>query len=294
MMRIRLHLQHATPATDTVPAAVQALYLAGNEIATHTLTHVAYPSAQEIVGCRDWLTNKTGIPKHKINGFRAPFLLHNAATRRALAAAGFLYDSSLPDTAPSDVSPSVRQRAFPYRMDAGIPQTCETGSCSASERWPLWEVPLWAAADAAGRPIASMDPAGDAYEIYKRELGWRLGGNRAPLGLFLHAGAESAPERIAQLRKFVQYAAAQKDVCFVTNQQLLAWMAQPVPASAIAAQLGCKTPTDIAAGVKACSTFVSDCKFGTWDGRKCRCVCMGEGAPGGFCRSRTGECSLSC
>lgn len=70
MMRIRLHLQHATPATDTVPAAVQALYLAGNEIATHTLTHVAYPSAQEIVGCRDWLTNKTGIPKHKINGFR--------------------------------------------------------------------------------------------------------------------------------------------------------------------------------------------------------------------------------
>lgn len=60
---------------------------------------------------------------------RAPFLLHNAATRRALAAAGFLYDSSLPDTAPSAVSPSVRQRAFPYRMDAGIPQACETGGC---------------------------------------------------------------------------------------------------------------------------------------------------------------------
>lgn len=46
------------------------------------------------------------------------------------------------------------------------------GSRSASERWPLWEVPLWAAADAAGRPIASMDPAGDALEIYKREVSY--------------------------------------------------------------------------------------------------------------------------
>lgn len=62
---------------------------------------------------------------------RAPFLLHNSATRRALAAAGFLYDSSMPDTAPSAVSSSVRQRAFPYRMDAGIPQSCETGGWCA-------------------------------------------------------------------------------------------------------------------------------------------------------------------
>ena len=167
--------------------------------------------------CSQARSSPTPPPNHR-HPHRAPFLLHNAATRRALAAAGFLYDSSLPDTAPSDVSPSVRQRAFPYRMDAGIPQTCETGglyraavscalqliecfldlrqpvdgcarcnadrcdlmlcshhiagSCSASERWPLWEVPLWAAADAAGRPIASMDPAGDAYEIYKREVGY--------------------------------------------------------------------------------------------------------------------------
>ena len=33
-------------------------------------------------------------------------------------------------------------------------------------------------------------------------------------------------------------------------------MAQPAPASAFAAQLVCKIPTDIATGVKACSTFV--------------------------------------
>ena len=55
---------------DTVPAAVQALYLQGNEIATHTMTHVGYPSPAEIIGCREWLVRETGIPRSKLNGFR--------------------------------------------------------------------------------------------------------------------------------------------------------------------------------------------------------------------------------
>ncbi len=49
---------------------MQALYLQGNEIATHTMTHVGYPSAAEIIGCREWLVKQTGIPRSKINGFR--------------------------------------------------------------------------------------------------------------------------------------------------------------------------------------------------------------------------------
>ena len=63
------HLPSPTSA-DTIPAAVQALYLQGNEIATHTVTHPSYPSPQEIVGCRDWLVNNTGIPAEKLVGFR--------------------------------------------------------------------------------------------------------------------------------------------------------------------------------------------------------------------------------
>jgi hypothetical protein len=57
-------------STDTIAAAVQSLYLSGSEIATHTVTHPGYPSAEEIVGCRDWLVNATGIPAEKITGFR--------------------------------------------------------------------------------------------------------------------------------------------------------------------------------------------------------------------------------
>lgn len=60
-------------------------------------------------------------------GCRAPFLLHDEQGRNALQEAGFLYDSSIPDNVPSKISPSLEQRSWPYRMDQGIPQDCDTG-----------------------------------------------------------------------------------------------------------------------------------------------------------------------
>lgn len=39
----------------------------------------------------------------------------------------------------------------------------------------------------------------------------------------------------------------------------------------------------------------SDCKFGTFDGTTCKCACMGEGTPGGYCPDpSTGECTAMC
>ncbi|KAI3438015.1 hypothetical protein D9Q98_000458 [Chlorella vulgaris] len=236
--------------TNTIVAAVQALYIQGNEIATHTYHHIGNPDAEEILSCRDWLVNATGIPQNKINGFRAPFLLHNAEVRQTLQDNGFLYDSSIPDTVPSQISPDVQHRGWPYLMDAGIPQNCSTGSCSPSEQYAtLWELPLWAVMDANLSPIASMDPPGDAYENFKRELDWRLAGNRAPLGLFFHAGLQSQPDRIAELRRFIEYALTLPDVWFATNQQVLAWMQNPVAAADVESLLACDRPTDISADV---------------------------------------------
>lgn len=64
-----------------------------------------------------------------------------------------------------------------------------TGSCTADERYAgLWEIPLQPVADASQQPIAAMDPTGPAFENFKRDLEWRMGGNRAPLGMLFHAG----------------------------------------------------------------------------------------------------------
>lgn len=283
--------------TNTIVAAVQALYIQGNEIATHTYHHIGNPDAEEILSCRDWLVNATGIPQNKINGFRAPFLLHNAEVRQTLQDNGFLYDSSIPDTVPSQISPDVQHRGWPYLMDAGIPQNCSTGSCSPSEQYAtLWELPLWAVMDANLSPIASMDPPGDAYENFKRELDWRLAGNRAPLGLFFHAGLQSQPDRIAELRRFIEYALTLPDVWFATNQQVLAWMQNPVAAADVESLLACDRPTDISADVgPVCATYVGNCGFGSYSSESCSCVCMGEGTPGGYCKDvSTGECTVTC
>ncbi|EFN51415.1 hypothetical protein CHLNCDRAFT_59244 [Chlorella variabilis] len=195
----------------------------------------------------------------------------------------------------------------PPGSDAAI--STGAGECSPKERYPLWEVPLWTVADAAGKPLDTMDPPGDAFKLYTREvprgrvgqerkaggqLARRLAGNRAPLGLFFHAGMESQPDRVAQLRRFIAAAAATRDVWFVTTQQLLRWMAAPAAAGRLrAAGLGCKRPTDIKG--RACATYVSDCVFGSWEARRCRCACLGEGSPGGYCSNRrTEQCTEAC
>lgn len=39
----------------------------------------------------------------------------------------------------------------------------------------------------------------------------------------------------------------------------------------------------------------SDCKFGSFNAATCKCACMGEGTPGGYCRDKaTGQCSVTC
>ena len=119
------------------------------------------------------------------------------------------------------------------------------------------------------RPPVIFSPSRPLLSPMPLQLEWRLSGNRAPLGLFFHAGGlaaaaassppcaagpigltrvracmhllpaaccsldsgsigpacsaaglQSQPERIAQLRKFIEHAAAKRDVYFVTNQQV--------------------------------------------------------------------------
>lgn len=72
----------------------------------------------------------------------------------------------------------------------------------------------------------------------------------------LPAGLQSEATRVAQLRQFIEHAASLDNVWFVTNQQLLAWMENPVPASRVETLLKCDPPTDIVSSGKVCSTYV--------------------------------------
>jgi peptidoglycan/xylan/chitin deacetylase (PgdA/CDA1 family) len=102
---------------------VKSAWEAGNEIATHTMSHLAMPTGftggagsieAEITGARDYLIKKCSLPEGDVVGFRSPYLAHHPGYRQVLSNAGFLYDSTINEHWPMPTSPSGEQRLWPY------------------------------------------------------------------------------------------------------------------------------------------------------------------------------------
>ncbi|EFN50750.1 hypothetical protein CHLNCDRAFT_59447 [Chlorella variabilis] len=284
----------------TDPNLVKQVFVRGHEIATHTVHHVANPNASEIVGAREWLNETAGIPKEKVVGFRAPYLIFNLEQRAILQKNGFQFDSSISEQFPSDTSPSASELLWPYTMDYGLPQDCSisTGTCGLTESHPgLWEFPMWNIQDKTGVTVASMDPLGDAYELYKDEFDKRYNGNRAPLGIYIHAAWIIAdPARAEMVNQFLEYAMTQPNVFLVTASQVLDWMKNPVPAS----QYSPKCPSEkelmalLPQGTALCVMPNEGCAYGTFDSSVCKCKCQNEEInAAGYCRDpATGRCTV--
>lgn len=121
----------------------------GHELANHTHNHFrggAFTVEQwraELSACMAAFT-AAGLPTGAVRGFRAPFLEYNAATFAALAAEGYLYDTSLEE----GVQPDQDGRNFlwPYTLDGGSPGNAvrhPEGSARRVAAHPgLWELPL--------------------------------------------------------------------------------------------------------------------------------------------------------
>lgn len=283
----------------TDPNLVKQVFVRGHEIATHTVDHLANPNTTQIVGARDWLVSTAGIPKDQVVGFRAPYLMFSPDQRDILAANGFVWDSSISEQYPSVTSPSAAERLWPYTMDYGLPQDCSvsTGSCSVDERHPgLWEFPMWNIQDSTGVTLASMDPTGDPYELYKLQFDERYNGNRAPLGIYLHAAWLIADgSRADRLNAFLEYAMTHDNVFLVTVSQVLDWMKNPVPASQYSPT--CPSEDELLAqlppGTTLCVMPNEGCEYGTFDSSTCRCKCQNEDInAAGYCRDpTTGRCT---
>jgi peptidoglycan/xylan/chitin deacetylase (PgdA/CDA1 family) len=186
---------------------VQAAWKAGNEIATHTWSHMAMPPGfrgglgsidKEIVSVRDWLVNNCSVPAADVVGFRSPFLVHNPSYRQVLESNGFLYDSSINEHWPMPSSPTGATRLYPYTMDAGIPQDCSWISgnvCTPTETYKgLWEVPVWTLqTDTYPTPAYAMDPctgesgACDTTQLLKSVFNLAYNGNKAPVPIYIHS-----------------------------------------------------------------------------------------------------------
>ncbi|KAF9160968.1 hypothetical protein BGX21_002233 [Mortierella sp. AD011] len=240
---------------------IQQWYAAGNEVADHTMNHYGTPSSAEIIGNRMAINAYAGIPFAKMTGFRAPFLNYSKDTFDIIAQEKLQYDSST-TAVPTDAY-------WPYTLDYGLANDCWTGICTQGVKAPgVWEIPLHAIMDSdlANASAYNMDAQLYGSESVvstwlKDNFNRHYTGTRQPFGIYLHPVHVGNATNL--YNDFFSWAAAQPDVWFVTNQQLLQWMQNPVPASELANQAYMKC--DIPAVGKEICNGLDDTKSGTID-----------------------------
>jgi hypothetical protein len=241
-------------------------YVAGNEIADHTMTHVGQARSDEINGNLIALNALAGIPLSSIAGFRAPFLDYSVDTLKDLYAAQFTYDSSSAASIP--VTDPDTDAYWPYTLDNGLANNCLTvpNTCKGEPKLPgFWEVPMYAFFDDRG--VAGphlMDPWLDAanggtkvndsatLEYMKNTFTAHYNGNRQPIGLYTHPihlsttypGVNAPKSTIDMVNAFLDWAQQQQNVWIVSTEQLLEWVRNPVPLSQLNNfnALKCSTP----------------------------------------------------
>jgi len=236
-------------------------YVAGNEIADHTMTHVGSAPVNEIDGNIIALNSLSGIPISAIQGFRAPYLNYTIDTMKHLKDAGFTYDSSTSSSSPPG-DPNT-DAYWPYTLDNGFANDCLTvpGLCQGRVKLPgMWEIPMYGIFDEKqANGVHLMDPWLDdpdpnkVLEWMKSTFLAHYNGNRQPFGLYTHPihlatgypGVADPKAQINMVNQFLDWAQQMQGVWIISNAQLLEWVKKPVPISNLnsVSALGCSTPS---------------------------------------------------
>jgi len=241
-------------------------FVAGNEIADHTMTHVGSPDADELNGNLIALNTFGGIPLESIKGFRAPFLNYTVDTLKLLYQSEFTYDSSSAAALP--VTADGTDAYWPYTLDNGFANDCLAveGLCQGEPKLPgFWELPMYGLFDSRGvNGVHLMDPWLDAANgatavnnsatlaYMKSTFTDHYNGNRQPFGLYTHPihlsktvpGTLVTQDMIDMINDFLDWAQAQQNVWIISNEQLMAWVQNPTTIANLGNvdALKCSTP----------------------------------------------------
>ncbi|EPQ30700.1 uncharacterized protein PFL1_01601 [Pseudozyma flocculosa PF-1] len=259
-------MSYYTQTMYTNYSMVTELYVNGNDVADHTMTHVAQAPADEIDGNLITLNALAGIPYKSIIGYRAPFLNYTRQNLEHLHGAGFTYDSSSTSSVP--VTDPNTDAFWPYTLDNGMANDCQSvdNICNGEPKLPgFWEIPMYAIFDEKGAAGAHlMDPwldspnPDDVLNWMKNTFSDHYKGKRQPFGLYTHPihvspNYPGQPDQaqinkmIKMINSFLDWATTSADmqnVWIISNKQLLAWMKNPVPASQLNTidEFKCQTP----------------------------------------------------
>ncbi|XP_055883994.1 chitin deacetylase 7-like isoform X1 [Biomphalaria glabrata] len=226
---------------------VKAMYDAGNEIAGHTADH-GLPSGEDeedykdtidaIDGMKRILLEETGDSRlvNSILGFRAPYLrVAHEQQFKALRDLGFVYETSL-------ISRRLAREGrplWPYTLDYKA-NKCDSAYCNHYCYKGFWEIPLnvWKCSNGyysamldyccvgQNSSTATVDDWFD-YFLHNFELSYD---SKTPLSFYTHTHVfDFYPNAFPAFIRWLQHISrSYKDVWFVTMQQLLRWMKDPL------------------------------------------------------------------
>ncbi|KAK7092945.1 chitin deacetylase 7-like [Littorina saxatilis] len=220
---------------------VRSLYAMGMEVASHTLSHrhpfnwwatATYQHfVDEAEGMRRKLVSKARVPYDAVQGFRVPYLqVGGDSMYKALYYQNFTYDSSM------FRKKEGGEQIWPFTLDFPLPHKfCQLKPCP-SETYPgLWEIPLqkWYCDDGNSCPMPdgcclSTDIEED-LKFFRSNFKRYYDFNRAPFGIFIHAGWFNEKLHLEALDHFIDELLMLEDVYFVTPIQVISWMKNPTP-----------------------------------------------------------------
>ncbi|KAH8025126.1 hypothetical protein HPB51_003968 [Rhipicephalus microplus] len=198
--------------------------------------------AKEMAGVRLIMERFANITDNSIVGVRAPYLRVGGNSQFfMMEEQAFLYDSTI-------AAPLSNPPLWPYTLYFRMPHKCHgNGQNCPSRSHAVWEM-VMNELDRRDDPTFDEDLAGCAmvdscsniisgeqfYNFLNHNLDRHYKTNRAPLGLYFHAGwLKLNPEYLDAFIQWIDETLDKNDVFFVTMTQVLQWMQQPTELSAI-------------------------------------------------------------
>jgi hypothetical protein len=168
-----------------------------------------------------------------IRGMRAPYLSIGGEDQfKMLYKNDFTFDSSMPVF---ESEPAF----FPFTLDCKINNYCMIDPCPNNSYPGIWEVPIIMWTDLSGSRCNTIDSCTDAnsapevYELLMSNFERHYSTNRAPFNMFLSPAWFAKEINAKAFRKFLDTVLVNKDVYFVTINQVIQWMRNPTALSQI-------------------------------------------------------------
>ncbi|GAX26229.1 hypothetical protein FisN_16Lh055 [Fistulifera solaris] len=276
----------------TMCDAVKFMYNTGAvEHGHHTGLHTGKPTVAEIKSAMDQLV-ACGVPTSEVTGFRAPYLDFDSTTFVNLAELKVIYDTTLIPGDHVDSGFGVNN-TWPFTLENGFTGsiTCD-GRCINQSYPGMWEIPMYRWFDQNDTMIFDIMDYPTFTKDVQQNFERRYHGNRAPFGIYLHESWLKTNG--AALKQWIeQTMATYDDVYFVTNMDLLEWMANPVPKSKYVPKT-CKSRADMFRCLPPAPKYKCEGWGQFFNVETCQCDCQA-----GFCPiyggpSNGGLCTNAC